>query len=59
MQEDLRRGRIEAAMIAVPTVSSEGMEVTPVARDELVYVTTDPEKLASPVTRTASPRPRW
>ena len=50
VQEDLRRGRIEAAMIAVPTVSSEGMEVTPVARDELVYVSADPEKLASPVT---------
>ncbi len=30
VQEDLRRGRIEAAMIAVPSVSSEGMSVTPV-----------------------------
>jgi DNA-binding transcriptional LysR family regulator len=49
VQEDLRRGRIEAAMIAVPAVS-EGMQVTPVARDELVYISTDPEKLASPVT---------
>ena len=50
VQEDLRRGRIEAAMIAVPAVTSEGMQVTPVARDELVYISTDPEKLASPVT---------
>lgn len=50
VQEDLRRGRIEAAMIAVPAVSSEGMSVTPVARDELVYISADPEKLASPVT---------
>jgi DNA-binding transcriptional LysR family regulator len=50
VQEDLRRGRIEAAMIAVPTVSSEGMHVSPVARDELVYISSDPEKLASPVT---------
>ncbi|HVL19283.1 MAG TPA: LysR family transcriptional regulator, partial [Gemmatimonadales bacterium] len=50
VQEDLRRGHIEAAMIAVPTVSSEGMEVTPVARDELVYISADPEKLESPVT---------
>ncbi|GCD89795.1 LysR family transcriptional regulator [Nocardioides sp. LS1] len=49
VQEDLRRGRIEAAMIAVPTVS-EGMQVTPVARDELVYISADPEKLTSPVT---------
>jgi DNA-binding transcriptional LysR family regulator len=50
VQEDLRRGRIEAAMIAVPAVTSEGMQVTPVARDELVYISTDPEKLASPIT---------
>ena len=50
VQEDLRRGRIEAAMIAVPTVRSEGMQVTPVARDELVYISAAPERLASPVT---------
>ena len=49
VQEDLRRGRIEAAMIAVPTVSSEGMHVTPVARDELVYISADPQRLSSPV----------
>ncbi len=48
--DDLRRGRIEAAMIAVPSVTSEGMTVTPVARDELVYVSADPERLTSPVT---------
>ncbi len=50
VQEDLRRGRIEAAMIAVPTVSSEGMQVKPVARDELVYISTNQETLRSPVT---------
>ncbi|MFC6286917.1 LysR family transcriptional regulator [Nocardioides sp. GCM10027113] len=50
VQEHLRRGRIEAAMIAVPTVTSEGMHVTPVARDELVYISADPEQVASPVT---------
>jgi DNA-binding transcriptional LysR family regulator len=49
VQEDLRRGRLEAAMIAVPTVS-EGMTVTPVAKDELVYISADPERLRSPVT---------
>ena len=48
--EDLRRGRLEAAMIAVPQISSEGMEITPVARDELVYVSTHPDRLESPVT---------
>jgi DNA-binding transcriptional LysR family regulator len=50
VQEDLRRGRLEAAMIAVPTVSSEGMQVTPVARDELVFISADPDRLLSPVT---------
>lgn len=50
VQEELRRGRIEAAMIAVPTLSSEGLVVRPVARDELVYVSADPARLASPVT---------
>lgn len=48
--EDLRRGRLEAAMIAMPQVSSEGMEITPVARDELVYISAEPDRLASPVT---------
>jgi DNA-binding transcriptional LysR family regulator len=52
VQDELRRGRLEAAMIAVPRVSSEGMSVTPVARDELVYISTDPDRVASPVTAT-------
>jgi DNA-binding transcriptional LysR family regulator len=47
--EDIRRGRIEAALIALPQVSSEGIEVTPVARDELVYVSADPERVQHPV----------
>jgi DNA-binding transcriptional LysR family regulator len=47
--EDLRRGRIEAALIAAPP-TSEGLEVIPVARDELVYVSADPERTAAPVT---------
>lgn len=50
VQEDLRRGRIEAAMIAVPQVNSEGMVVIPVAHDELVYISADPEHLRVPVT---------
>jgi DNA-binding transcriptional LysR family regulator len=50
VQEDLRRGRIEAAMIAVPAMTSEGFDVTPVARDELVYISADPTHLETPVT---------
>lgn len=48
--EDLRRGRLEAAMLAVSSVDSEGMTVTPVAREELVYISADRARLASPVT---------
>lgn len=48
--EDLRRGRLEAAMLALSTVASEGLTVTPVAREELVYLSVDPAHVASPVT---------
>ena len=51
---DLRRGRLEAAMIAVPSVTSEGMVVTPVARDELVYISADPSRLETPVSGSSS-----
>ena len=50
VQDQLRRGRLEAALVAVANVESEGMTVTPVARDELVYVSADPERLTTPVT---------
>ncbi|QCW49515.1 LysR family transcriptional regulator [Nocardioides dongxiaopingii] len=48
--EDLRRGRLEAAMLAVAGVRSEGITITPVAREELVYISADPARLATPVT---------
>lgn len=47
--DDLRRGRLEVAMIALP-VASEGLSVQPVARDELMYLSRDPDRVASPVT---------
>lgn len=50
VQEQLRRGQLEAAMVAVPQVVSEGLQVRPVARDELVYISADPERLRTPVT---------
>lgn len=50
VQDDLRRGRLEAAMIAVAGLASEGMTITPIARDELVYISADPRRLTSPVT---------
>ncbi len=53
VQEQLRRGHLEAAMIAVPQVTLEGLTVTPVARDELVYISADPERTSKPVTMRA------
>lgn len=50
--EELRRGRLEAAMISLPLVD-ESMAVRPVAREELVYVSVHPERLQSPVTAKA------
>lgn len=50
VREELRRGRIEAAMIAVHGLVGEGLEVRPVARDELVYISADPDKLRRPRT---------
>ncbi len=50
VQDNLRRGRLEAAMIAVAGLSSEGLAITPIARDELVYVSADPARLTAPVT---------
>ena len=47
--EELRRGRLEAAMISLP-IADEGMTVRPVAREELVYISADPARLASTVT---------
>ena len=50
VQDELRRGRLEAAMIVVGNAPSEGMKVIPVATDELVYISADPERLSQPVT---------
>ncbi|MEX0426339.1 LysR family transcriptional regulator [Nocardioides sp. DS6] len=50
VQDDLRRGRLEAAILSVAKLSGEGMTITPVARDELVYISADPAHLATPVT---------
>ena len=37
-------------MIAVGHAPSEGMDVTPIAKDELVYISADPGRLELPVT---------
>ncbi len=47
--EDLRRGRIEAALVVAPP-THEGLSVVPVAREELVYASMNADRTASPVT---------
>ena len=47
--EDLRHGRLEAAIIALP-IADEGLQVQPLLRDELVYVSADPARVRKPVT---------
>ncbi|MFI5841194.1 LysR family transcriptional regulator [Catenuloplanes sp. NPDC051500] len=46
----LRRGTLEAAVIALSGSSTEGLAVTPVMRDELVYVSADPDRLGAAIT---------
>ncbi len=48
VQEQLTRGQIEAALIAIP-VTAERMKVTPVGRDELVYVSAHAARVRRPV----------
>lgn len=47
--EQLRRGRLEAAIVALP-IADERLQVIPIMRDELVYVSAVPERLLRPVT---------
>ena len=46
--EDVRRGRLEAALVVLP-VDDEGLEVRPARREEVVYVSSDPERVREPV----------
>lgn len=50
VEDHLRRGYIEAAIIGVDQVGTEGLQVIPVAREELVYVSMDAQRTARPVT---------
>lgn len=49
VQEDVRRGRLEAALVSVP-VAAEGLSIQPIARDELVYVSAHQDRVQKPIT---------
>lgn len=46
--EDVRRGRLEAGLVVLPV--DDGLDVRPVRREEVVYVSREPERVREPVT---------
>jgi DNA-binding transcriptional LysR family regulator len=47
--EAVASGDLEAGLVVLP-IDSEGLEVTPLRRDEVVYASADPARTAEPVT---------
>ena len=47
--DEVRVGRIEVALVVLP-VDDRGLDVTPVMRDPVLYVSADPGRVARPVT---------
>jgi DNA-binding transcriptional LysR family regulator len=48
----VQNGELEAGVVALP-IDDDGLELEPLLHDELVYVSTTPERVARPVTATA------
>ena len=47
--DGVRDGELEAGLVALP-IDDRGLDVRPIMRDEIVYVSTDPERVRRPVT---------
>jgi DNA-binding transcriptional LysR family regulator len=47
--EQVRRGQLEAGLVVLP-VDGDSLDIRPVARDEVVYVSADPERVRGAVT---------
>jgi DNA-binding transcriptional LysR family regulator len=45
----VRSGELETAMVALP-IDDRGLDVQPIMRDEIVYASTDPKRVRSPMT---------
>jgi DNA-binding transcriptional LysR family regulator len=45
----VREGRLEAGLVALP-IDDRGLDVRPALREELLYVSADPKRVAQPVT---------
>lgn len=48
--EDVRSGRLEAGLVALPVVNDEQLNIFPVIRDEIVYVSAHRERVRTPPT---------
>ncbi len=48
--EDIRAGNLEAGLVALPIHNEDRLRIEPVARDELVYVSSDPQRAKKPAT---------
>jgi len=47
--DHVRRGELEAGILVLP-IDDEGLDVRPIMRDEVVYVSADPERTRQPAT---------
>ena len=47
--DEVREGRLEAGLVVLP-VDDRGLEVRPAMREELLYVSADPERVREPMT---------
>jgi DNA-binding transcriptional LysR family regulator len=47
--DEVRAGRLEAGLVALP-VDDRGLDVRPAMREELLYVSADPERVLEPMT---------
>lgn len=46
--QDISEGVLEAGLVALP-IDDDGLHVVPLARDEILYVSSDPKRAAAPV----------
>lgn len=46
--EDVRRGRLEAGLVVLPIEGSDELDVLPLVRDQIMYVSADPTHVTAP-----------
>ena len=56
--ERVRRGELEAGVVLLP-IDDDTLDVRPIVRDEILYVSASAARTRSPPPSSSSPRPRW